>query len=781
MATPSIMNNATNTSSMVVPNITAVPKFSLTPAMIAGLKLQAYVLTQYEILQVVYSISYAIMFVLSVALVVYLRRNRSTAYKGDADAARKVILPAFESLLLVVCVTTGLFTFYFIGAAIFKYTKPIQWTWFSETLLQSRQFITFLIITFLLHRSVSLRSLVRSIVISFVVAAAGVVMGYVMDVNNVSVFAQLVARSIYRALIVVGLVYLCIYPIPRASVRTQRELYLFTLVYYGLVFLYSAFFYVSDYANGFMVVFCAVIWASFAPFFVWRLLKADTDHWRGLGERAVDVQQLFRENQGIEEIVSSQGLHVLLEMHARDLIDFAQLELHRKIGVGASADVYRGTLQSTKEVAVKVYSPSEISETTILAFSQEAVLCRALKHPNIVYFHGLCICPPMICLVSELCRGSLDDALSQQGPPRTEPMWPRLCYMVDAARAVAYLHSFSPPFVHRDIKPANFLLGASNVVKLTDFGESRSMARTAVRDDKDDGMMTMRGTIDYMAPEVIDGKGGKAVYTEKADIYSLGITLWEVLHPGREKYPSSKGNHLNVYRMVLDGQRPPIELEIHPTLHDLLENAWQSDPSFRPSAKVIVSILEGLQEELCGEVAHRLAEAATYMALQTPKQVASGHDSNPSNDMFTGQHLVDCLLEHEYAIDVDEAVRLGNSLMDAGCLHHAKHALPFEANASALYYFDEHTMEMTHPLDDVAIAGDNDSTYGATSILGDSVCACRKLGQGLVKSKAAKRKLFQRRRKNDPQVLAVSLLKDVDPDVDYMDFPLTGKASTLGV
>jgi serine/threonine-protein kinase TNNI3K len=134
---------------------------------------------------------------------------------------------------------------------------------------------------------------------------------------------QFVVIAAYRTILMGCFLYLFCRPLSRASVRTQQELCLFALVYYILVYVYSIFFYDKDYHNGMMLVFCAVVWATFGPFFVWRLLKADTEHWRGLSDRACDFQQLFRENQGMQEIVSAQGLHVMLEMHRKDVIDFA--------------------------------------------------------------------------------------------------------------------------------------------------------------------------------------------------------------------------------------------------------------------------------------------------------------------------------------------------------------------------------------------------------------------------------------------------------------------------
>ncbi|KAF0692447.1 Aste57867_16476 [Aphanomyces stellatus] len=766
------MNSTTILNAVTAAPIAARPSAAVMQA--AALE-KAY--QQYRVLQVVYALSYATMFALTTTLIVYLRRNRSTAYKGDSTATRKVILPSFEPLFWVIAVLTGLYTLYFIFAILFDYISPVMSPVFGEVLVQGRQFMLYLVVAFLLQRSVSRPALVRAILVAVGLATIPIATAKIILDTHTTGTTQFIIVAIYRTLLMVGFVCLAVRPLSRASVRAQRELSFFALVYFGLVYIYNTLFYKNDYVNAMNVVFCTVTWASLGPFFIWRLLKADTEHWRGLSDRACEFQQLFRENQGMQEIVSDQGLHVLLEMHRKDIIDFAHLELARQIAAGASANVYRGYLRSSTEVAVKAYSPTEISEATILAFSQEAALCAALKHPNIVQFHGLCICPPSICLVYELCRGSLEDALiTQSSRDYAEPLWPQLCYMLDAARAVAYLHSFSPPFIHRDIKPANYLLSTSNVIKLTDFGESRSMAvkmtDAALAEER---KMSVRGTVDYMAPEMIDCKQGQAVYNEMADIFSLAITLWDILHPGREKYPTSKGNHLNIYRMVLDGQRPPIDPEVPQTLHDLLENAWNADPDFRPTAKTIVSTLEEMQQDLCGQIAHLLSGTVVYSTIRPSKLKGGkgGKATTTTTTTFTGENLAQCLFQHKYAFEDEEALRFGNALMDAGCLHHTKHAVPFEISATTQYTFDSYQLDLHEPCDEAGDSTFGDgSGYTGTTMWGDGgngTCACRKLGQGHGKP-AMKRKNLFRHRKHDKHDVAVNLLTDNTNDMDYTAF-----------
>jgi mitogen-activated protein kinase kinase kinase 9 len=86
---------------------------------------------------------------------------------------------------------------------------------------------------------------------------------------------------------------------------------------------------------------------------------------------------------------------------------------------------------------------------------------------------------------------------------------------LEAARGVHYLHSCNPPVLHRDLKSLNLLLDESGRVKLADFGWTKGL----------DNYMTGKiGTYQWMAPEVIASQK----YSEKADVFSYGIILWEI-------------------------------------------------------------------------------------------------------------------------------------------------------------------------------------------------------------------------------------------------------------
>lgn len=666
----------------------------------------------------------AIMCCLCIVLVAYLRHHRSVAFKDtNASAARKIILPAFEPLLWIVGTISGVFTILdsvFVKLNVFDESKS---SIVSECVYSSRQFVLLLVMVFMQQKSVSIPALQRAIALTTLLSTYTIPVVLCISSSEVSgSVAQWILR-LARAAILMFCVYVLTHPPARASKHTIREYAGYAIIYYLLLFTSDELLRQYD-GKTFPYIFgCAsLLWGALSPLVIWHVLKADTEHWRGLGQRACSLHSLFRPLQSMHERMSSQGLHLLIEMHRRFVIDFAYLDVKQQIGVGSSATVFRGMLYSSKHVAIKIYTPSTFTDEIIAGFSHEAALCGALNHANIVQFHGMCVCPPTICLVSELCQGSLDEITSLNARRRRKPSRENrqqflidLGYMIDAARAVAYIHSFCPAFLHRDIKPSNFLVDNDNTVKLTDFGESRcipradigpktinrrrgkysavnerasSLASSIPRQDSV-SRLTVRGTTDYMAPELIQGRAGQAFYGEAADVYSLAITMWDIAYPGRDKFPELKHNHLRVFDAVLGGQRPAMDSSLHAGLYDLISVAWAQEARQRPSAQYIVTRLERIQEEECAALASTFTYKASVElnAASSPSHLASNGTMPSIVKFVTGRDFVDQMKAITYVQSDAEAARLGCMLMDTGILHHVKHTKPFH-NSEAIYYLD---------------------------------------------------------------------------------------------
>ncbi|RHY27315.1 hypothetical protein DYB32_006868 [Aphanomyces invadans] len=323
--------------------------------------------------------------------------------------------------------------------------------------------------------------------------------------------------------------------------------------------------------------------------------------------------------QGIASSFSTRtsvyDVHFMIEEFKSNMIDFSTLRLEAVVAQGATAVVLRGSMHQNSKlmhtpVAIKMYTSLFVTEEDVHRFSKETSFNVQLSHPNIVRFHGLCVVPPAICLIFEFCElGSLEVALDTDYG-RALDLATRLKMCLDACLAVAYLHSFDPPLLHRyvpdhlerrqhvgcsDIKTANLLLATNGLLKLSDFGESNLLG------PKSDGTMTIVGSVDFMAPEMIlGGKSKSAVYGTPADVYSLTVTLWHILVPGIA--PWSGRSHFDVYTEIIQGQRPPLPDNLAPGLADLLRRGWAPEPHNRPTVDTMAKIVHAMWLETC----HRL-------------------------------------------------------------------------------------------------------------------------------------------------------------------------------
>ena len=151
--------------------------------------------------------------------------------------------------------------------------------------------------------------------------------------------------------------------------------------------------------------------------------------------------------------------------------------------------------------------------------------------------------------------------------------------MIDIAKGMHFMHSRKNPLMHRDLKSLNILLvdqiknpTDSVTCKVTDFG----LTRTA----EVDGMMTgQAGTFHWMAPEILENSS----YTEKADVYSFGIVMWEILC--REPPFATYQPHQIMYNVINYKERPSKEKlpkDCPEPLRIIMEACWNQDPTKRP-------------------------------------------------------------------------------------------------------------------------------------------------------------------------------------------------------
>ena len=188
----------------------------------------------------------------------------------------------------------------------------------------------------------------------------------------------------------------------------------------------------------------------------------------------------------------------------------------QKVGQGGMGIVYKAEDTLLKRiVAYKILSVTKEHQQGILhTFMQEAQVCAALNHPNIVTLYDTGTQGDEVFLTMEYVDGcSLREHLEKQ----QLSLFETFALMEQICQGIAYAHNQG--VIHRDIKPANIMLAGNGTVKITDFGLARILTEATL------GQTAVRGTPLYMAPEQILGER----VDRQSDIYSLGCTFYRMV------------------------------------------------------------------------------------------------------------------------------------------------------------------------------------------------------------------------------------------------------------
>eukprot|EP00004_Rigifila_ramosa_P013336 TRINITY_DN2942_c0_g1_i3.p1 TRINITY_DN2942_c0_g1~~TRINITY_DN2942_c0_g1_i3.p1 ORF type:complete len:632 (+),score=156.57 TRINITY_DN2942_c0_g1_i3:54-1898(+) len=374
------------------------------------------------------------------------------------------------------------------------------------------------------------------------------------------------------------------------------------------------------------VILESLSWASVAllltlPYCVIHMLFGQSVH--GSDRRAFLVQQfLTKENVEIQLKAEESnsvfpGFFSLFRSSSVPSWSIASssVQLGDVIGEGAYGVVRRGVWRGS-EVAVKQLRRKIDEQHELAQFCSEISIMLELRHPNVLLIMAACVEPEnMFFLTEYIDRGTLFSLLHDPAISFSLPLSLSLC--LSAARGINYLHNANPPIVHRDIKSLNILVDSKWNVKVADFGLTRFRDSSVSRGDR----LTI-GSVLWTAPEVLSAflreksvrrhrlqnlrssrlespvdvqeepeEDGEAhVFTEKADVYSFAIVMWEVF---TRSEPFSDLDDLNTIatRVVEENLRPTITSTIPDNVSELIQACWHREPSLRPNFTSIVGFL----------------------------------------------------------------------------------------------------------------------------------------------------------------------------------------------
>ncbi|KAJ0263203.1 G-type lectin S-receptor-like serine/threonine-protein kinase [Hirschfeldia incana] len=209
-----------------------------------------------------------------------------------------------------------------------------------------------------------------------------------------------------------------------------------------------------------------------------------------------------------------------------------------KLGQGGFGPVYKGTLSSGEEIAVKRLSRT--SRQGIEEFKNEIKLIAKLQHRNLVKILGYCVEDDERMLIYEYQRNKSLDSFIFDQERRKELDWPKRSEIIKGiARGLMYLHQDSRlRIIHRDLKASNILLDSDMNPKISDFG----LARTLGGDETEANTTRVVGTYGYMSPEYqIDG-----YFSLKSDVFSFGVLVLEIVSGKRNHGFNNQEHKLNL-------------------------------------------------------------------------------------------------------------------------------------------------------------------------------------------------------------------------------------------
>lgn len=296
-------------------------------------------------------------------------------------------------------------------------------------------------------------------------------------------------------------------------------------------------------------------------------------------------------------------------------------EMLTPLGHGGMASVYLvrrlGSAGFERLAAMKVLHRGLCDDQEFVEmFLDEARVAARLHHPNTAAIIDLGSNGPQPFMVMDYVEGDTLDAVQRAASAvrRAVPVGIALRIALDALAGLDAAHNLEGPegaplgLIHRDVSPHNLLVGVDGVARLVDFGIARAASRRGVT-----AVGVIKGNVPFMAPEQLRGYG----VDRRADVFSMGVTLWETLSL-RRCFPTREGSPLS--RMAREDYRPLAEVapKVPAALDDICRKALAFDPDDRfDSAAAFASAIE---EAFRHDVATQ-RELAQFMSMVAANKV----------------------------------------------------------------------------------------------------------------------------------------------------------------
>lgn len=266
-------------------------------------------------------------------------------------------------------------------------------------------------------------------------------------------------------------------------------------------------------------------------------------------------------------------------------LDINEIDILRLLGSGGFGSVYEAKYKNVTVALKRLHTNTKNKKAAMQSFRAETrpeVL--SLNHRNIVKTLGVSSASSLDdkpCFIMEfVSTKTLQHLLYDQDEVFDESRRIELADQI--SKGMVFIHQHG--IVHLDLKPVNILMTTDGLCKIADFGCCQYIEDSPNTPSRS----YLTGTFAYRAPELLKGEDP----TYKADVYSFGILLWQLLS---REIPYKLQNHqVVIFRVVSCNLRPPIPkgVEIDNRYIDLMTSAWSGNPENRPTMRDVVDTLE---------------------------------------------------------------------------------------------------------------------------------------------------------------------------------------------
>lgn len=576
----------------------------------------------------------------AVVLFFFIWRNKWRAYRGDSNAARFSILSMYAKVIYVGSI-------FQIGRGVaFLYLIPGEETYdfvvkhnFYNSFLMAlviaglRSGLTLGVLFYLTSASSGKRVILKSFRISFVfciVTTLLIAFSFYkgpVDSTNESLYLSTTFDLFHFAMYIYFTCKIYFSPMERlfyngGRIRVllaSRIICIFIFLTGDIIFLAG-----GPQHTAYMTYAFGDYWSfTTEPFFLMAVLIEDSQYWRFLGSNLASsgsskhfpVQRFIQDH--IISVSHERLVFTALECLGVDIIDFTRVQFKSVLGKGSHGTVRKVCVNGIGEIACKevYFNDDNLTPWEIEVFCREALVSRNFDHENIVKFYGICVHPPCLYLLYEICSGGnlRDYIFSREVDPEI-----RFDFVRQATRALDYIHK--KEYIHRDIKTENYLLhrrsGSQHyTLKLADFGTTRQQQLD--QQGNPQKMRVFTGTLLYMAPELLKhfpksmrardmDKSLRVCYDYKADIFSLAVTIWEIISQTSAYHTETFENGRDFRQVIIELERRPcLKLWSGSLWEVLLQQNFKTSPVERLDTKTLMGYLMKHQDQLTSELQER--------------------------------------------------------------------------------------------------------------------------------------------------------------------------------